>query len=417
MEKAKNLITNDTETFKVDEQKSQKEKIVLNIQEEAPKGIVLNRYGEKIKFEEGGIFGWYYKINNYFVEHSGVKTKDKADFFHLLAVMINSGIPMVKSLKSLALQLEKSPRMHMIVSQLAESIEEGESLSVSMLAFDDIFGEAEVGMVESGEASGQLAKVLNNLATDAEKAASIKSKVKSAMMYPIVILTLLVGVVVAMMVLVIPKLKELFASMKGELPLITRIVVGTSEFLQARGLFLLVGILLLILLLMYFRKTEVGKYYLDNFKLHIPIFGELFQKSFLARFARSLSNLLDSDVTIVRTMEITANSIGNEVYRKRLLMAMEDLKQGIPLAESLTENPLFPPMLVNMIDVGEKTAQLDTITAKIAAFYEEEVDTAVNGISKVIEPVILIIIGATVGVVVASIMLPIMKLTSLSGAM
>ena len=165
------------------------------------------------------------------------------------------------------------------------------------------------------------------------------------------------------------------------------------------------------------RKTELGRIIIDNFKIKIPIFGNLFKQSYLARLARSLSNLLDSKLSIVRTMEITANSMGNEVYRKRLLIATEDIKQGIPLAESLASSDLFPPMLTNMIEVGEQTAQLDAISAKVAAFYENEVDTTVEGISKIIEPVILILIGGTVAVVVASIMLPIMKLSESAGAL
>ena len=237
------------------------------------------------------------------------------------------------------------------------------------------------------------------------------------MTYPIVIFFLLVAVVSAMMVYVIPKLKELFASTKGELPLVTKIVVGLSDFMVNNGLLLIAGALGFGLFFTFFKKTDQGRYILDDIKLKIPIFGNLFKEAYLSRFARSLSNLLDSNVSIVRTLEITANSIGNEVYKRRLLMAVEDIKQGIPLAENITASPLFPPMLVNMIDVGEKTAQLDEITAKVATFYENEVDTAVAGISKIIEPVILIIIGITVGTVVAAVMLPIMKLSDLSGAL
>lgn len=146
------------------------------------------------------------------------------------------------------------------------------------------------------------------------------------------------------------------------------------------------------------------------------MFGPLFKKAFLSRFARSLSNLLDSNVTILKTIEIVANSIGNEVYKKRLLLSLEDIKQGIPLAENLADSDLFPPMLVNMIEVGEQTAQLDTMTAKIADFYESEVDTSVEGLSKILEPIILIVVGLSVGLVVAAIMLPIMKLADVAGS-
>lgn len=416
MAQEKNLATIDTESFKLDTEKPQENRVILNIQEEN-EGIILDKGPGDDLVGRGLIFRVYHKINNFFLENSSVKLKEKATFFHLLGVMINAGIPMIKSLKSLESQSEKSPRLKIVIKQLKDDIESGTSLSAAMLPFEKIFTEAEVGMVESGEASGQLSKVLENIGKDVEKAHTIKSKVKSAMMYPVVIFCLLIAVVAVMMVYVVPKLTELFNSVQGELPLITKIVVGLSDFLRANGLFIIASILGVVLGLVLFKKTDTGRYAFDKFKISIPIFGKLFKMSYLSRFARSLSNLLDSNVSIVKTLEITANSIGNEVYRKRLMLSVEDIKQGIPLAENLTSSDLFPPMLVNMIDVGEKTAQLDEITAKVASFYEEEVDTAVAGISKVIEPVMLIFIGLTVGTVVAAIMLPIMKLSNLSSAL
>lgn len=416
MPEQKDFATMGEETYKISGKEASKEPVIINIQEEKTAGIILDRADEKGFISSGNtLVDWFRKINNYFAKNSGVKVKEKANFFHLMSVMINSGIPMVKALRSLVAQLDKSPRLKMIANQVANDIESGDRLSDAMLPYKNVFNEAEIGMVNSGEASGQLAKVLENLGKDAEKAYQIKSKVKSAMMYPMVIFGLLIVVVIGLMVFVVPKLTELFASMQGELPLITRIVVGTSNFLRDNGLVLMGGFLGVVLFLMMFKKTDAGKLAFDKFKLGVPIFGVLFQKAYLSRFARSLSNLLDSNVTIVKTLEITANSIGNEVYRRRLLLSIEDIKQGIPLAENLSGSPLFPPMLINMIDVGEKTAQLDEITAKVAVFYEDEVDTAVAGISKIIEPVILVFIGATVGTVVAAVMLPIMQLTNLSG--
>lgn len=418
MPEKKDFATMGTETFQIAGQNASKDRIVLNIQEEKSSGIVLDKSGLTENKSSGNpIVDWYNKINGYFLSHSKVKVKEKATFFHLLSVMINSGIPMVMSLKSLVAQMSDSPRLQMVLKDLAEKIEAGESLSVSMIPYSDVFSEPEIGMVESGEASGQLSRVLENLASDAEKAYSIKSKVKSAMIYPIVIFSLLIVVVAGLMVFVIPKLKELFAQAKGDLPLVTQIVVGISDFMINQWPILLAIVAAIVIFIAVFKRTDIGKYTFDKITLSLPIFGNLYKESYLARFARSLSNLLDSNVSIIKTMEITANSIGNEVYRKCLLLAMEDIKQGIPLAETLSQNPLFPPMLVNMIDVGEKTAQLDEITAKVAIFYEDEVDTAVEGISKIIEPVILIVIGLTVGTVVAAVMLPIMKLSSLSSSL
>jgi type IV pilus assembly protein PilC len=307
--------------------------------------------------------------------------------------------------------------MMMVILELVSRVEAGKSLSEAMLIYGDVFTEKDIGMVKSGEASGQLSNALENLANDTMKAYEIKSKIKSAMMYPIVVMLLLIGVFVAMMIFVIPKLTELFTSYNQNLPTLTKIVIGISDFM-INDKYLLIGIVAaLVFSFVIFKKTDYGKYFIDLFKLKVPLFGKLFQKAYLSRFARSLSNLLNSGLSIVGTLEIVANSVGNEVYRKKLLIAMEDIKQGIPLAESLAESDFFPPMLLSMIDVGEKTAQLDTILAKVATFYEDEVATSVSGLSKILEPVILVVIGLSVGLVVGAIMIPIMKMSDLTSVM
>lgn len=416
MAEQKNFATTGQESFRIAGQETPKTPFILNIQEEKEQAVILERETEELK--QGGFLSRVFKkINYYFIAHATIKLKDKATFFHLLSVMINSGIPMIKALKSLVAQMQKSGRLQIVIEELVMAINRGSSLSEAMLLYPNIFSEAEIGMVQSGEASGQLDVVLESIAQDTEKSYEIRAKVKSAMIYPTVIFSLLVLVIVAMMVFVIPKMEELFASVPGGLPVITRVVIAISDFMVNQWKFLLLCIAGLVVFLVLFKRTDFGHYAFDKLKLKLPIFGGLIKKGYLARFARSLSNLLDSNVSILKTLEITANSIGNEVYRKRLLLAAEDVKQGIPLAENLTSTDLFPPMLVNMIDVGEQTAQLDKISMKIAGFYEQEVDTAVAGISKIIEPVILVMIGASVGTVVAAIMMPMMKLTDVAGVL
>jgi type IV pilus assembly protein PilC len=269
-------------------------------------------------------------------------------------------------------------------------------------------------MVQAGEASGQIANVLENLSIDTQKAYEIRGKIKSAMIYPVVIFTLLIVVVIGMMVFVVPRLTSLFASVQTELPLITRIVIGLSNFI-INGKFIIIAVVIAAIAgFKVFHKTDIGRYYWDLFKLKVPMFGKMFQKAYLARFSRTLSNLLNSGLSIVTTLQINANSMGNEVYRRRILLAMEDIKQGLALAESLTESYLFPSMLIHMIDVGEKTAQLDDMMLKVAHFYENELDTTIAGLSKILEPLILVFIGITVGGVVAAIMMPILQLSTLS---
>ncbi len=414
MKDGEDFATTGTESYNLSG-KEKKEHVILNIQEEKDEGIVLDEKITDNSYLTGNFFiDLYKKINLYFVKHSKIKIKDKATFFHLLSVMITSGIPVIKSLKALKMQMTKSLRLSLILDDLSSSIEAGASLSESLLKYPDVFNEQEVGMIQSGEASGQLSRTLENLAKDVEKVYDIKRKLKSAMMYPIVIFILLIGVVAAMMIYVIPSMKTLFAASGGELPMITRVVVAISDFVNDYKVFLAVGILFMVLFIMIFKRTSLGKFVFDKIKISMPIFGGLFKMAYLSRFSRSLSNLLDSNISIVRAIEITGNSVGNEVYKRRILLCMEDVKQGLPLAESLSASPLFPPMLVNMMEVGEKTAQLDKISDKIAKFYETEVDTTISGISKIIEPIVLIIIGLTVGIVVAAIMLPIIQFADIA---
>jgi len=411
------IATAGQETFKIGAEQKGKNpptgQVVLNITNDKPIGIVLDKSGRN---RGNSMVDWFEKGNEYMIEHSQVKTKSKATFYHLLAVMLNAGIPMVKSLKTLYSQTEDSPKLQRVVGKVAEDVEGGKSLSIAMGEYPSVFSEQEVGMVGSGEESGKIIKVLEDLAHNTEKAYKLMSKAKSAMMYPLFVFGLLIVVVAAMMVLVVPKLTALFSSTNKELPLITKIVVGLSDFLVNHGLVLLIVLVAITAFAILYKKTDTGKYAFDRLKLNIPIFGTLFKKIYLARFAMSLSNLIDSGISIVRAFEITANSIGNEVYRKKLLLIKEDLKQGIPIADNLMQSELFPPMMVSMIEVGEQTAQLGEITEKISDFYESEVDTTVEGLSKVLEPVILVVIGVTVGGVVAAIMMPIMQLSDLAGS-
>jgi type IV pilus assembly protein PilC len=430
--KAKDFVFTGKETFdvkgpsassKASTSKKTKDQIVLNIDED---DLVLSKNGRRILGKEpvyteesSGFFltDWLKKVNRYFTINSALKGDDKANFFHLLAVMINSGISVVKSLKSLKNQVKHGSHIQIVIGDLLERVESGQSLSDAMSYHQKEFSEMEIGMVESGEAAGHLNKTLEDLATDISRRLEITHKIKSAMIYPVVIIFVLIAVLAAMMIFVIPRLKQLFDRSGEDLPTITKVVIAISDFLNQQGWALLIGILIFVLVIVVGKKTSVGKYIVDKFKLVMPVFGGMFKKTYLARFARSLSSLLGSGVPIVRSLEITAAAVGNEVYTRKILMAAEDMKQGIPLAENLTDAKLFPPMIVNMVEVGEKTAQLDEILIKVATFYEEEVSTSVNGMAKIIEPAILVIIGLSVGAIVAAIMLPIMQLSDIASTL
>ncbi len=358
----------------------------------------------------------YNKLNDLLISSSKIQTRDMAAFFRLLAVMINAGIPLIKSLNTLAVQSSKLPKLKKVLFALAKKLEGGISLSKAMLEFPEVFSEAQVGAIQAGEASGQLNKTLLDLASELEKNASIAGKVKGAMIYPVAIILLMAGVVTLMMVMVIPQLKDLFAQSGKDLPIYTQYMISLSDFMVGQWYILLALLIASAAGFMYWKKTKTGKYYWDYFLISVPVFGELVKKSLLSKFSHSFGNLLSSGVPIIKAIEIVATASGNEVYRKRLLLSAEDMKGGIPLAESMSSSNLFPTMLVNMLEVGEQTAQLENVTRKVAEFYDEEVDNAVKSLTKLMEPLIMIVMGVVVGGLVAAIMLPIIQLTDIGNS-
>lgn len=358
---------------------------------------------------------FFYRANDWLVSHSAVGVKDLAAFFRLLAVMINAGVPLIKSLETLAAQTADSPKLSRIVAEIGERVEQGKSLSDAMALHLDVFDNSQIGMVRSGEATGQLNTVLSGLADRLEKNASIRSQVTGALIYPFVIVGLLIVVIVVMMVVVIPKMTEFFTQSGKALPLPTQILISASGFFQSYWMFILVVVSGLVAVVIAWKKTVVGQYQWDGLMLNIPLIGPLLRKSLLARFARLLSDLLDSGVQVVQSLNIIADAIGNEVFRQRLILAGQDVEQGIPLAESLNDPSLFPVVLINMLEIGEQTAHLDVVTSKIADLYDDEVDAMVKGLTKAFEPILLIVIGTVVGGMVAAIMVPIMDMSSAVG--
>lgn len=416
MKKAQDFLVDTTlgdKSYGIEKPKQDEEKIILSIEEGAIPVSMLKEVAHAA--EQAKKKSFYIRINDFLKSLGKPAPKDKATFFRLLSIMINAGIPLIKSLDTIAEQT-MNHRLKTVVFEIARDIEKGGTFSRSMTHYPDVFSESHIGMIRAGEASGQLNRILKELAIEVEKTASITRKVKGAMMYPVFIIVVMIVVVVAMLVLVVPKIAEIFTESGRELPLLTRIVIAVSDFLRMNGLFIFAIIIAAIAGFFAFRRTQQGKAAIDWLLLHIPIFGFLFQKSILARFSRSLANLLSSGVPIIEGLLINAKGLGNEVYRKRVELASEDIARGIPLAESLRDSPEFPSMMVQMISVGEQTAQLDSIAVKIAEYYEEEVDVAVAGISKVIEPLILIVVGVVVGGIIGAVMMPIIQLTQLTGS-
>ncbi|MCC7197728.1 type II secretion system F family protein [Candidatus Peregrinibacteria bacterium] len=407
------------QTFELNTQKETRavgeKQITLNIAEARGNKILLRKQDGSMEYTGNFVVDSFKKMNDYLIDHSKVKLRDKATFFRLLAVMLNAGLPLIRSLNTLGVQSEKSPHLAKVLFDLARQIEAGRSLSDAMADYPDIFGDAETGVIRAGEASGQLNKTLKSLADEIEKSASVTGKIKGALVYPVVIMVLLISVIFLMMIMVIPQMTKLFTQTGAELPLPTRILIGISEFSVNYWPFVIGGLAASIFGIGVWKKTRSGKYIWDYMKLKMPVFGSIMQKGALSKFARGFSNLMGSGVPIIKSIEIVAHSIGNEVYKKRLLLTAEDMKRGIPMAENLSESSLFPKILVNMIEVGEQTAQLETVVLKVAEFYDEEIDNVVASLTKIMEPLILVIIGVTVGGLVAAIMLPIIQLTNIAG--
>lgn len=360
------------------------------------------------------------RINMWLILHSKVNIKDKVIFYRLLATMIHSGISLVKALKILQEQMSQ-PKIQYILKEIVYRVEGGQSFSTALASHEDVFGEQEIGMIKSGEISGTLSQILLQIADQIDKSAKVRSKIRGAMMYPIFVLFVMLAVAIVVMIFVIPKLSDLFASANVELPILTKILIGTSNAMIAYTLGIpnwVLGIVLIILAIagiQFFRSTYNGKYLWDRMLLMIPVFGGLVQKVALAQFCRGLSTLTSSGISIVRALQIVSGSIGNEVYRRRILLVADDVKKGITIGDNLRgEKKLFPTMVVSMISVAEKTARIHEITEKIADFYESEVDTMSENLSKLMEPFIILIIGGGVAMLVAAVMLPIMQIADVA---
>lgn len=379
------------------------------------------KVGTQVELSTGG-GGLMDRLNEWVINMSPVSTKSKVTFFRLLATMINAGVSLVKSLHILEAQTE-DPKLKKICASLSHGVEMGQSLSYCMESFPDVFPEAQIGMIRSGEASGKLNDVLIQIADQVEKGNKIAGKIKGAMMYPIAIILVIIVVTGAVVVLVIPKLEDMFGKAGAELPGATRMLISLSNFLLGTPLGLPNWIMMIFGSIGFFiglgmwKKTPAGRYHWDKFILSLPVFGGLNRKVALSKFCNSLSTLTKSGIAIVKAIKITSDIVGNEVYRRRILMIAADVQTGITIAENIKDDKkMFPVMLVSMIGVGEQTAQLDSVTAKVADFYDDEVDNVVKNLSSLMEPIIIIVIGVVVGFLVTAIMSPIMKMSEVASS-
>ncbi len=339
-----------------------------------------------------------------------IKTKDLGVFTRQFATMINAGLPMVQCLDILSSQLD-NPKFKSIVETVMSDVEGGSTLAEA-LNKHDCFTELYVNMVDAGEAGGILDIILNRLAVYLEKADALKRKIKGAMMYPAIVFTVAMGATVFMLMFIIPTFAKMFSDFGGTLPLPTRIVMGLSDFLRANWWVLLLFGGGIVFGLKRFYKTDNGKRRLDRLMLSVPVIGNVIRKGAVARFTRTLGTLVASGVPILDGLDITARTSGNKVVEDAVMQTRSSISEGNTIAEPLKQCEVFPPMVVQMIGVGEQTGALDEMLEKVADFYDDEVDTAVDALTSVIEPIMIVLMGGVVGGMLVAMYLPMFKLIS-----
>jgi type IV pilus assembly protein PilC len=341
-----------------------------------------------------------------------VKDRDLAIFTRQFSTMIDAGLPLVQCLNILAEQSE-SKNLRSVTTTVARSVEEGATLAESLRRHPRTFDDLYTNMVDVGETGGILDVVLQRLALYIEKAASLKRKVKSALVYPSSIIGVATLVIVFMLTFVIPTFASMFKEMGAELPLPTRAVIGVSDFV--RGYFWLIGLAVAgaVFGLRSYYRTENGRATVDALLLKLPVFGTIFRKVAVARFTRTLGTLVQSGVPILEALRITATTAGNKVVERAVLQCRTSVTEGKTLAEPLKASGVFPPMVTQMVSVGEQTGALDAMLSKIADFYDDEVDTAVATLTSLLEPIMIVFLGVVVGGLVVAMYLPIFKLVTL----
>jgi len=342
-----------------------------------------------------------------------VKDKDIVVFTRQFATMIDAGLPLVQALDILSTQVENKT-LAKTLSQVKIDVESGATYADALKKHPRIFSELYVNMVAAGEAGGILDTILNRLAIYIEKAMKLKKKVKGAMVYPAVVTTVAILVISIIMIFVVPTFSKMFSSMGGTLPLPTRIVINLSNFVAGiGGLIILAFIIFVVLLIMQVRRTEAGKRFIDRILLRLPIFGEILNKVAVAKFTRTLGTLVSSGVPILDGLEITAKTSGNKIIEDAIIEVRKGVVGGKTLAEPITKLKVFPPMVTHMIAVGESTGALDAMLSNIADFYDDEVDASVATLTSMMEPLLMVFLGTTIGFIVVALYLPIFKFASL----
>lgn len=345
------------------------------------------------------------------------KLKDLVVFSRELSTMISAGVPLPRSLETLAEQAENKYFKEVILN-INHDVESGIALGDAMAKHPKVFSEVYVNMVRAGEAGGILDDIMKRLATQVEKDASIRHKIKGAMAYPAVIMSITILAFFAIMLFIMPKIAKIITDLGGadaQLPVYTRAMLGVSGFMKSNIVFILIGSALAIFLFRRYINTDNGKYRWHGLLLRAPIVGKVITKIVVARFARTFSSLMGAGVSVLDSLEITGKAVGNRVVQKELEEVAKNVRNGQSLGKQLLATQYFPPIVGQMMEVGEETGKIDEILVKVADFYEEEVDTVIDSLASIIEPVMIIVLGSLVGMIAASVMGPIAGLSQQIG--
>ena len=346
------------------------------------------------------------------VGQPGVKSEQIVIFSRQLATMVDSGIPIAPALDVLADQMENRT-FRQVLKKVRGDIEAGSSLSEAIGRHPRAFSDFFVNMVRAGESSGRLDEILDRVAAYTEKVSVLQRKVSASLFYPAFVTVLAIGITTFLLVVIVPKFKEIFTALGGQLPAPTQLLLGVSEFIGTYLAYEVLACVALAVGVRLYMGTPAGRLQFDRLALHIPVIGKLLQKVFIARFSRTLATLVKSGVPILTSLEIVAKTAGNRVVEGAVLAARSSIKEGENIADPLALSQVFPTMVTRMIAVGEKTGELEKMLTKIADFYENEVDAAVTALTSLIEPLVIAILGVVIGGIVVALFLPIFKISTL----
>jgi type IV pilus assembly protein PilC len=341
-----------------------------------------------------------------------VKLKELAVFSRQFATMVNSGLPILRALAILAEQTE-NPELARALGLIRTDVEQGASLSGALAKHPKIFNDLFVSMVKSGETGGSLDDVLLRLADMIEAEVRLRGKIKSAMTYPIAVVGLVILIMSAMLLFVVPQFQAIYSSLGGSLPLPTRVLLLMSSIFKKLWWLVLIGAIVFRFVFRRWKKTPAGRFAVDRAKLKVPVFGSLFQKTALARFASTFAMLLRAGVPILQALEIVSETVNNKVVSAAIDDVKGSVREGESMAKPLARHAVFPPMVVQMLAVGEETGQVDTMLEKVAAFYEQEVEASVDALTSLIEPLLIAVIGGCVGAAVVALYMPMFNIIKL----